>query len=131
MVAERKDHVFKDLAAEDPDQQPMEIESYCVNCGENVSQTAFASNWKLRSNLLSFYVNCWENVVSQTLAVFASNFFRLQTEVQYWSQLVTEKMWHSYSRNNQDMLPHINFIWNLRKNLVSSFFLHALLMAKF
>jgi hypothetical protein len=36
MVAERKDHVFKDLAAEDPDQQPMEIESYCVGCGENV-----------------------------------------------------------------------------------------------
>ncbi len=36
MVAERKDHVFKDLAADDQEQQPMEIESYCINCGENV-----------------------------------------------------------------------------------------------
>lgn len=44
MVAERKEHVFKELAAEDPEQQPMEIESYCVNCGENVS---FKSNYFL------------------------------------------------------------------------------------
>jgi hypothetical protein len=36
MVAERKDHVFKDLAADDQEQLPMEIESYCMNCGENV-----------------------------------------------------------------------------------------------
>ena len=38
MVAERKEHVFKELSAGDSDQQPMEIESYCVNCGENVRQ---------------------------------------------------------------------------------------------
>ena len=44
MVAERKEHVFKELAVEDPEQQPMEIESYCVNCGENVS---FKSNYFL------------------------------------------------------------------------------------
>ena len=36
MVAERKEHVFKELSAGDDDQMPMEIESYCVNCGENV-----------------------------------------------------------------------------------------------
>ena len=36
MATELKEHVFKDLAAEDPDQRPMEIESYCVGCGENV-----------------------------------------------------------------------------------------------
>ena len=37
MATERKEHVFKDLAAEDPEQRPMEIESFCVGCGENVS----------------------------------------------------------------------------------------------
>ena len=36
MVAEKKEHVFKELSAGDSDQMPMEIESYCVNCGENV-----------------------------------------------------------------------------------------------
>ncbi len=28
--------VFKNLSAEDPDQEATEIESLCVNCGENV-----------------------------------------------------------------------------------------------
>jgi hypothetical protein len=36
MSTERKEHVFKDLAAEDPDQRPMEIESFCVGCGKMV-----------------------------------------------------------------------------------------------
>jgi hypothetical protein len=93
----------------------MEIESYCVNCGENVSQTVFASNWKLRSNLLSFYVNCGENV-SQTPTVFASNFFRLQTEVQYWSKLVTEKMWPSYSLNPRDVAAHKFYLKSSEKS---------------
>lgn len=29
--------MFKDLNADDDDQAPMEIESYCMNCHENVS----------------------------------------------------------------------------------------------
>ena len=33
---EKKEPVFKDLHAEDPDVAPTEIESMCMNCGENV-----------------------------------------------------------------------------------------------
>jgi len=36
MEGEHKDPIFKDITADDPDQRPTEIESYCVNCGENV-----------------------------------------------------------------------------------------------
>ena len=32
----KKEPVFKDLQAEDPDAMPTEIESMCMNCGENV-----------------------------------------------------------------------------------------------
>ena len=32
----KKEPVFKDLQAEDPDAMPQEIESMCMNCGENV-----------------------------------------------------------------------------------------------
>ena len=32
-----KEPVFKELQAEDPDVAPTEVESMCVNCGENVS----------------------------------------------------------------------------------------------
>ena len=33
----KKEPVFKELQAEDPDVAPTEVESMCVNCGENVS----------------------------------------------------------------------------------------------
>ena len=33
-----KEPVFKELQAEDPELAPAEVESMCVNCGENVSQ---------------------------------------------------------------------------------------------
>ena len=32
-----KEPIFKELQAEDPDVAPTEVESMCVNCGENVS----------------------------------------------------------------------------------------------
>lgn len=32
-----KEPVFKELQAEDPDLAPTQVESLCVNCGENVS----------------------------------------------------------------------------------------------
>ena len=34
---DKKEPVFKELRADEPDIVPTEIESMCVNCGENVS----------------------------------------------------------------------------------------------
>ena len=36
-----KEPIFKELQAEDPDVAPTEVESMCVNCGENVSHLSY------------------------------------------------------------------------------------------
>ena len=41
---EKKEPVYKDLQAEDPDVVPTEIESMCMNCGENVSFLSFSTD---------------------------------------------------------------------------------------
>ena len=43
-VQQEQNVIFKDLNADDEDQAPMEIESYCMNCGENVSISFFLNN---------------------------------------------------------------------------------------
>ena len=40
MAAGNTDPVFKSLSAGDGSEQPTEIESLCMECGENVSKTA-------------------------------------------------------------------------------------------
>ena len=63
-ASENQNVVFKDLNADDDDQVPMEIESYCVNCGDNVSILNIISmKCKLRIK-----INFYEILIKPTYA---------------------------------------------------------------
>jgi hypothetical protein len=49
MAGEHQKPMFKEITADDPDQQPTEIESYCINCGKNVMSS------QIKENLRSFF----------------------------------------------------------------------------